>query len=113
MATKSTDAGNLKFSWQIVTVVVSTALTAYAAQWQIRSDVRDILTRIQLGAQVSDAQSKLQDERFSALKSSIESQSAAMKESIAAIQRRQEMQQIQISQLSEAITKLSAQQGRK
>jgi len=110
---RNTDITKLTFTWQVVIVIVSTTITAYASQWQIRSDVRDILTRIELGAKVEDAQSKLQTNDLAALKSSIEAQSAAMKESIAAIQRRQEMQQIQISQLSEAITKLSTQQGRK
>lgn len=113
MADRRTDASKLTFPWQLVIVIVSTSLTAYASQWQLRSDVRDIVTRLELGGKIEEAQTKLQDERFAALKAAIDSQAASMKDSIAAIQRRQEMQQIQISQLSEAITKLSTQQGRK
>ena len=106
---RTTDVSKITFTWQVVIVIVSTALTAYASQWQMRSDVRDILTRMELGARIEESQSKLYANDLAALKSSIEAQSSAMKASIDAIQRRQEMQQIQISQLSDAIAKLSSQ----
>jgi len=109
---RGVDATKLTFTWQLVIFIVTTALTAYASQWQIRSDVRDILTRIQLGGEINAERAKAQDQRFAALESAIQTQASAAKESNAAIQRRQEMQQIQISQLSEAIAKLTT-QGRK
>lgn len=124
MADRRTDAQRISFPLQlvilIVTSVVSVVSSNYASKASLRddqakqaSDVRDILTRLQLGAQIADAQAKANEERFSALKGSLDAQAKVMNESIAAVQRRQEMQQIQISQLSEAFAKFSAQQGRK
>ncbi len=107
------EASKLTFTWQVVIFIVTTALTAYASQLQIRSDVRDILTTMRYAEKVDESQAKLQDERMSALKSSIDLQASTMKDAIAAIQRRQEMQQIQIAELKDAITKLSQGQGKK
>lgn len=112
---RSTDASRLSFPLQLVVLIVATAISVYATnygvQWQLKSDMRDIVTRLELGRDVSKAQAQAQDERFSALKASIESQAITMKGSIDAISRRQEMQQIQIGELKDAINKLS--QGRK
>jgi hypothetical protein len=112
---RGTDASKLSFPLQLVILIVSVALSAYASsaagKWEVKSDIRDIVTRIQLGQEIAKAQAQAQDERFNALKTSIETQSSTMKGSIDAITRRQEMQQIQIGELKAAIEKLS--QGRK
>lgn len=53
-----TDVSKLSFSLQLVIVVVSTALTVGAAVWtvtgQIRSDLRDIRTRMDLSAEAAE-----------------------------------------------------------
>lgn len=119
---RGTDAAQLKFPLQLVLMIVATMSGVFASNYASRaalrddqakaaSDVRDILTRLQLGGQIAEAQAKSQDERFNTLKATIDAQSKAMTDSIAEVRRRQEMQQIQISQLSEQIAKLS--QGRK
>lgn len=121
---RNTDASKLSFPLQLVILIVATMSGAYASNYaskasdrddraQTRSDVRDILTRLQLGTQIQEAQSKANEERLNALKAAMDAQSKAVNESLAAFQRRQEMQQLQISQLSEAFAKFSAQQGRK
>ena len=110
----TTDASRLNFPLQLVIVIAGTAITVYAAQAQIRSDVRDLLTTIRLTSDVQKAQAEAQQERFSALKTAIDTQASTMQSAIASIQRRQEMQQIQIAELKDAITKLSSTQaGRK
>ncbi len=119
---KNTDASRLSFPLQLVVVIVSAVVAGLGANYAsqssvrqdqsaIRSDVRDIITRLELGRDVSKAQREAQDQQLAALKSSIEQGQAAAKLSIDAVSRRQEMQQIQISELKDAITKLS--QGRK
>lgn len=107
------DASKLTFTWQVVIFIVTTALTAYASQWQIRSDVRDILTQMRYSEKVGDAQMKLQDERMAAIKMSIDLQAKTVNDSIAAIQRRQELQQLQIAEMKDVITKLSVSAGGK
>ncbi len=112
---RSADASKLNFPLQLVIMIVCTAITVYASQASsqasIRSDIRDILTRLELGRDTQKAQAAAQEERMNALKVSIETTATTMKGSIDAITRRQEMQQIQIGELKDAITKLS--QGRK
>jgi chaperonin cofactor prefoldin len=115
---RRTDASKLSFPLQMVIFIVGTAVAVYTSQASIRtdqasirSDVRDIITRLELGRDTAKAQAAAQDERLNALRASIDTTATTMKGSIDAIQRRQEMQQIQISELKEAILKLS--QGRK
>lgn len=126
---RSTDASKLSFPLQLVILIVGTVGAAYATSYagqssnreaqvrirddqaQIRSDVRDILTRMDLTRDTQKAQSQAQEERINSLKVSIDATAVSMKGSIDAISRRQEMQQIQIGELKDAITKLS--QGRK
>jgi putative N-acetylmannosamine-6-phosphate epimerase len=109
------DVTRLSFPLQLVLFVAATVVSVYATnsatQSQLKSDVRDIVTRLELGRDVQKAQSQALDERFNALKASIDTTATTMKGSIDAITRRQEMQQIQIGELKAAIEKLS--QGRK
>lgn len=118
---RATDVSKLSFPLQIVVLIVATMASVFASNYatraanssdqaQTRSDVRDILTRLQLGAQIAEAQAKANEERFNALKAAMETQAKTTNDAMAAVQRRQEMQQIQISQLNEAFAKFSAQQ---
>lgn len=119
---RTTDASRLTFPIQLAlqlgTIVVATVATIYTAQAgqraeqaAIRSDLRDIQTRLELGRDVTKAQSQAQDERLAALKASIDSTSATMKQAIEAVSKKQELQALQIQELSEKISRLSA--GRK
>jgi len=108
---RSNDASKLSFPLQLVIMIVGTVIAVYASQASVRSDIRDILTRMDLGRDTQKAQAQAQEERINSLKVSIDATAISMKGSIEAISRRQELQQIQIGELKDAITKLS--QGRK
>jgi hypothetical protein len=109
---RSFNAANISFPLQIVIGIVATAITIYTSLGGIRSDLRDIQTRLELGRDIAKAQSTAQDERMAAVKASIDSTSATMKAAIEAVSKKQEFQALQIAELSDKITKLSA-TGRK
>jgi hypothetical protein len=104
---RSQDASKLSFPLQVVITIIGVVLAVYASQASVRSDIRDILTRLELGRDTAKAQSSAQEEKINTLKVSIDATAVSMKGSIDAISRRQEMQQIQIGELKDAITKLS------
>lgn len=81
-----TDGLRISFPLPYVFIIVGAFLAAAGGIWTLRSDVRDILTRMEL-------QAKLQDERADSLRESVES-----------MKRRQELQQYEIQGLKEAIT---------
>ena len=115
---RTTDASRLTFPIQLVVLIVATAVTIYTSQAGLRSDqaatrsdLRDIQTRLELGRDIAKAQSAAQEERLVSLKASIDSTSATMKAAIEAVSKKQELQALQIAELSDKITKLSA--GRK
>lgn len=93
---RPTDVSKLLFTPQLVVAIVTIAMSIaggmYASTYGLRSDVRDILTR-------ADAQAKIQDERASTLRNSIDE-----------MKRRVELQQFQIGELRDMIVK---QQGGK
>lgn len=74
--TTPTDVSQLHFTPQIVLLIVTTCLTVAGGMWAstygLRSDVRDILTRMNNQATLDQMQIRLQDERSSALKADIE-----------------------------------------
>jgi hypothetical protein len=88
-----TDGMKISFPLPYIAAIVAAFLAIAGSMWALRSDVRDILTRMEL-------QSKLQEER-----------SNAMRESLESMKRRQELQQYEIQGLREAIN--SMQEGRK
>lgn len=88
----STDASKLSFPLQIVVLIVSIAGTIWASQYGLRSDVRDILTRM-------EAQGKLQDERMQ-----------TMRETILDLRRRVEMQEFAVRAVQETVNKIQVQQ---
>lgn len=95
-ARRLTDATQLQFSAQVVVFIISAFLTVAGAMWattySMRSDVRDILTKMEERKKIDELHDKLQDER-----------SAAMRESIESMKRRQELQQYEIQGLKELI----------
>jgi hypothetical protein len=80
----------------MVLAIVCSALTVGGGIWAtnagLRSDVRDILTRMELQAKIDDAQTKAQDNQIQ-----------MMGESIAAMQRRLELVQLQYQELREQL----------
>lgn len=84
---------------QSVAGIVILALTMAGSVWWstagLRSDVRDINTKMDARQEAEQLQSQLEAER-----------SLALKESLDAMKRRQELQQYEIQGLKEAITSL-------
>lgn len=80
---KGNDATRLTFPLQLVIVIVGGVLGTTGAFWvstaQMRSDVRDLLTRQQDQARVEELQQKLQEERNSQLHDAIQEIKAALK----------------------------------
>lgn len=88
----STDASKLSFPLQVVVLIVTIAGTIWASQYSLRSDVRDILTRM-------EAQGKLQDERMD-----------TMRETILDLKRRVELQEFAVRAVQETVNKIQIQQ---
>ena len=119
---RSNDVTGLKFPLQLVVLiggmVASSVATRYTTQSgndkvqnDIRSDIRNIGTQLQGAHDVAEVQSKLQEERLNALRASIDSQSTSMRAAIEAVSKKQELQALQITELSQTLTRLSV--GRK
>ena len=90
------DATNLILRGRVIVALVLTVVGICAGVWGstagLRSDVRDILTRIEAQKTAVDAATKLQ-----------EMQSTSLKVAIDEMKRRQELQQYEIQGLKEAI----------
>lgn len=119
---RSTDASKLSFPLQlvilIVTIVATSVATRYATQsgndkvqQEIRSDIRNIGTQLQGAHDVAEVQSKLQEERLAGLRASIDSQAMTMRTAIEAVSKKQELQALQIAELSQKFSTFSS--GRK
>jgi hypothetical protein len=102
-ARRKTDAAGLHFPLQLVIMIATTsaaaAVTIWGSQYGLRSDVRDIRTRMEMAAELAVVQTKLQEERAAALKAAID-----------AVQRDQRMTQFEVQGLKESLLKM--QQGR-
>jgi hypothetical protein len=94
-----TDVSRLRFTPQMVVMIVSMTLGVAGGMWAsttgLRSDMRDILTRMDGQTKVAEINAKLQEER-----------SQALRESIEAMKRRQELQQYEIQGLKEIVLTL-------
>ena len=86
-----TDASKLSFPLQLVIMIVSGALVLYVALSGLRSDVRDISTRM-------DAREKLLDER-----------SSQMKDDVDFLKGRDTLRDLQIQEIKEHLTTLKSQ----
>jgi hypothetical protein len=83
------DVTKLYFAPRVVVAIVVTALALAGGQWELNATLRNELIK------AIEVSTKLQDERASALKTSVD-----------AMQRRQELQQYEIQGLKEEILKL-------
>jgi hypothetical protein len=92
------DVDKMRFAPRVVVALVaggiSIAVGIYASTYGLRSDVRDILTTMESQRQLEDVNQKLTDERSESLRKSID-----------AIDRRQQLQQIEIQELKEMVLK--------
>lgn len=72
---RSTDVTRLSFPLQIVVFIVTSSVTAtvsiWASQSSLRSDVRDIRTRMETAVKLDEANAKLRDEQMDTLKRDI------------------------------------------
>lgn len=98
-----TDVSRLTFSPSIVVAIVVTAIAIAGAGWAsnsgLRSDVRDILTRMESQAEVSKLNMELQKQR-----------DETTRESLDAMKRRQELQAYEIQGLKEVVLTLKGRQ---
>ena len=98
---RSTDALSLRFPLQYVTSLVAAAVVMsgaiWAANWGLRSDVRDILTRMDYQQKLEVEKGRLQDERLNALR-----------DSLSEMKRRMELQQYEVQRLNETIQTMKA-----
>jgi uncharacterized protein YlxW (UPF0749 family) len=90
------DLSKMVFSPRVVVAVLTLILSIFAGQqastWGMRSDVRNIDTRMNGQAEVEQSRQKLQDERSTALRSAVD-----------AIGRKQELNQIQFQELRDEV----------
>lgn len=97
---RATDVQRLSFPLQMVIAAVIGAVTIYGtvqgATWGLRSDVRDILTRMQAQAELAAEKSRLQDERFNSLRDTVQD-----------MKRRVELQQYEVQRLNETIAAMN------
>jgi hypothetical protein len=70
---KTTDARTLTFRWDMVLTILAAVGAMYAATYSLRSDVRDILTRMELQAKIDAQSEQLLRERYEALKEDVAS----------------------------------------
>jgi hypothetical protein len=101
---RGTDVLGLRFPIQVVILIVTTSVTAavtiWSSQYWLRSEVRDILTRMEMQVRVEDAQRKLQEERAMALKAAVD-----------AMHKELRMTQYDVQGLKETVLKLQATKG--
>lgn len=91
------DASKLSFPLQLVIAILGVTGAIWASQYSLRSDVRDIRTRIELQESIDGAQIKLQEERAQQLRLDVQD-----------MKRRQELQQFEIQSLKEMVLKLGS-----
>jgi len=93
---KAVEASRLSFPLPMVAAIVGTALTVasanYISQAGLRSDVRDILTRMEFQSKLDEAEKKSRD-----------MQSESTQDAINEMKRRLELVQIQYQQLRETM----------
>lgn len=101
LASTPIEVDKIRFPPRMVVAIVAGCMAliggVYAANYGVRSDVRDILTTISNQKALNESQQRLDAER-----------AANLRESIEAMKRRQELQQYEIQGLKEAILKGTA-----
>lgn len=96
----------------VVIVVLSISGGMWAANGGLRSDVRDILTRMATEQRVSDANSKLVEVNNATVNRALENNTRELKDALASVNKRQDLLTLQYNQLSEQLTRLTAQRVR-
>ena len=96
----------------VIIMVMSIAGTVWTINSGLRSDVRDILTRMASEQRVSDANAKMIEQNSNRINQALETNGREMKASIDAVNKRQDLLTLQYNQLSEQLTKLAAQRER-
>lgn len=89
---QSTDASKLSFPLQVVILIVTVAGSVWASTYNLKSDVRDILTRMEYQQKLNEAQNansnakiadvRLQQEKLDTLVKDLQKQVADLKERI-------------------------------
>lgn len=92
----------------VVAVVLSISVGFWASNSGLRSDVRDILTRMASEQRVSDANAKLIEVNNATIKAALENNTREMKDSLAIISKRQDLLTLQYNELNSQITRLTA-----
>jgi flagellar capping protein FliD len=110
------DINKVVFTPRVVVAVTMMVLSISGAVWTInsslRSDVRDILTRMATEQRVTDTNAKLLEQNSGAIRGALENNARELKASIDAVNKRQDLLTLQYNQLSEQLTKLAAQRER-
>ena len=110
------DAAKLVFTPKIVLSVIGIVVTIYGGIWAqnsgLRSDVRDILTQMAAEKRVADVNAKLLEVNNATIKNALENNSRELKDAIASVTKRQDLLTLQYNQLSEQLTRLTAQRER-
>lgn len=99
---RATDASRLTFPLQLVIVIIGGILATTGAFWvstsALRSDVRDILTRMSLQSDIDRTNSKLVEER-----------SKMLNDAVSELKRQQQMQYYDLQDLKRDVAVLKAQ----
>lgn len=107
------DVTKVVLSPKIVGTIIGILVVFLGGLWGtnsgLRSDVRDILTRMAVEQRVSDANAKLLETNNAVVSRAIESNTREMKDSLATISKRQDLLTLQYNQLNDQITRLTAQ----
>jgi hypothetical protein len=110
------DVSKVMFAPKVVISIVFTVVAIYGAMWAqnlgLRSDVRDILTQMAAEKRVTDANAKLLEVNNATINRALDSNAREMKDSIAAVTKRQDLLTLQYNQMSEQLTRLTAQRER-
>lgn len=100
---RSTDASKLTFPLQLVIIIFGGVFATTGAFWvstsAMRSDVRDILTRMEMSSRLDSEKSKAQEVRDTTLHEQIN----ALGAQISAGERRQELLRLEFQQLREQV----------
>jgi hypothetical protein len=98
---KVSDASKLSFPLQLVILIIGAFGAMWASTYGMRSDIRDVLTRMEMQARIDVADAKAREAQAAAIEKTIE----GLKESITAMQRQQAVHNYEITALKEAIIK--------
>jgi hypothetical protein len=113
LSTTPVDVTKLVATPKIIASIVGTALLVAGGMWAsnggLRSDVRDILTRMSSEQRVTDANAKLIEANNATIKVALADNTREMRDALATISKRQDLLTLQYNELNSQITRLTAQ----